>query len=108
MPVTFTDMCVDDLVPMRAVYQRTKVTPEDVAKARAEALQAETEKLVKVKGVIGKDEPGLIRGKETCRHGNTSHCEAASDRGDRARYQDPKALGGHERTFRSKTDENLQ
>jgi hypothetical protein len=38
MPVTFTDMCADDLVPMRAVYQRTKVTPEDVAKARAEAL----------------------------------------------------------------------
>jgi len=55
MPVTFTDMCADDLVPMRAVYQRTKVAPEDVAKTRAEALQAETEKLVKVKGVIGEE-----------------------------------------------------
>ena len=55
MPVTFTDICVDELAPMRAVYQRTKVTPEYVAKARAEALQAETERLVKVKGVIGEE-----------------------------------------------------
>jgi len=45
MPVTFTEMCADDLVPMRAVYQRTKATPEDVAKARAEALQEDRHEL---------------------------------------------------------------
>jgi hypothetical protein len=55
MPVTLTEMTAYELVPMRAVYHRAGVKAEHVARARAEALSAETEKLVKVKGIIGED-----------------------------------------------------
>jgi hypothetical protein len=49
MPVTLTEMNADELVPMRAVYYNAGITAEQVARARAEALSAETEKPVKVK-----------------------------------------------------------
>jgi hypothetical protein len=55
MPVTLTEMCTDDLIPMRAAYKRVGISADHVARARAEALSAETEKLVKVKGIIGED-----------------------------------------------------
>jgi hypothetical protein len=55
MSVTLTEMNADELVSMRAVYHNAGVTAEHVARARAEALSAETEKLVKVKGIIGED-----------------------------------------------------
>lgn len=57
MPVTLTEMNADEQVPMRAVYHRISITADQVARARAEALSAETEKLVKVKGLIGEDKP---------------------------------------------------
>jgi hypothetical protein len=55
MSVTLTEMNADELVPMRAVYYNAGITAEQVARARAEALSAETEKPVKVKGVMGED-----------------------------------------------------
>jgi hypothetical protein len=55
MPVTLNEMCADELMSMRSVYERISITPDHVARARAEALSAETEKLVKVKGIIGED-----------------------------------------------------
>ena len=56
MTVTLLDMNNDELIPMRSVYQRNGVTVDLVAKARKEALEAETERTLKIAGAVSNDE----------------------------------------------------
>jgi hypothetical protein len=58
MPVTYEQLTKEpDAMPMREVYARAGVTADDVARVRKEALEAKTEKLLKVKGGIS---PALL------------------------------------------------
>jgi hypothetical protein len=42
----------DDYIPMRSVYLRNGITADCVAKVRKDALEAETERTVKLSGVV--------------------------------------------------------
>lgn len=52
MSVDLSDMNSGDLIPMRQVYERNGITPDLVAKTRKEALAAETERTLKVSGLV--------------------------------------------------------
>lgn len=59
MPVSFEEQDQTEVVPMSAVYKRQGIGPDEVAKARKEALSAMTEKTVSVKGGLPEENKKL-------------------------------------------------